>query len=197
MRTAPPSPPGRRARGFTLIETALAIVIVGVAVLALISAQAAFHAKNQWASRQSTATYLAGEIRELTWNLPRNDPVTGDLQWGPETQNEISFEDYDDLDDFDGAGDGLVFSADFIPPNGPVNARRQVIPNMAGWSQTVRVFNVAPDDITYDPDDPGAPGTVPADGTTAYMGVDVTVSYQGPRDADPMVMTHVSWVAPR
>ena len=67
-----------RHHGFTLIETALATVIVGVGVLAMVSAQSAFHQKNAWAMHTSIATHLGGEIREMTWNLPQHDPVTGD-----------------------------------------------------------------------------------------------------------------------
>ena len=63
-----------RRTGFTLIETALATIIVGVGVLAMVSAQAAFHQKNAWSTHASIATHLGNEIREMTWNgkLPLN-----------------------------------------------------------------------------------------------------------------------------
>ena len=140
-----------RRGGFTLIETALATVIVGVGVLAMVSAQQAFHQKNAWSTHASIATALGNEIRELTWSLPQHDPVTGDAFWGPEGDNETWVGDFDDLDDFDGAGDGLIFSATLN--NGPINARREIIPNMAGWSQTIRVFNLDPFHIAYDSND--------------------------------------------
>ncbi|MHC5009129.1 MAG: type IV pilus modification PilV family protein [Planctomycetota bacterium] len=74
--------PGKRHRaGFTLIETALATIIVGVGVLAMVSAQAAFHKKNAWSTNASIAMALGNEIREMTWNLPQRDPVTGDAFW--------------------------------------------------------------------------------------------------------------------
>ncbi len=187
----------RRQHGFTLIETALATIIVGVGVLAMVAAQSAFHQKNAWSTHMSIATHLGGEIREMTWNLPRHDPVTGDAFWGPEGDNEASFQDYDDLDDFDGLGGGLLFSP-------PINAQRQVIANMGpwvingevrlGWTQTVRVFNVDPFNFIFS-------GTtlagVEPDGTTNTMAVEVTVHYQGPRDLEPMEMTRVTWIAPR
>ena len=176
---------GRRHGGFTLIETALATIIVGVGVLAIVSAQQAFHQKNSWSTHVSTATMLGNELREMTWNLPQHDPVTGDAFWGPEGDNELWVGDFDDLDDFDGDGDGWIFSAD--DDSGPINARREVIPNMDGWSQTVRVFNVNPFDITEEW----------ADGTSNFMAVEVIVEYQAPRTNERIEITRVSWIAPR
>lgn len=186
---------GHRARGLTLIQVMLCIVITGVAVLALVSAQAAFHRKNFWASHLSTATYLANEIREATWYLPQRDPVTGEANWGPESGGlggEDTVADFDDLDDFDGNGGGMIFSAD--DGTGPINARREVIPNMDGWSQIVRVFNVAPDNISVNPDT--LVGEV-GDTNSNVCGVQVTVTYQGTNDPDPVTMTVVSWISPR
>ena len=65
------SPRSRRSRrgasiraGFTLIETALTTIIVGVGVLAIVAAQSAFHQKNDWSSHASIAMHLGNEIRE-------------------------------------------------------------------------------------------------------------------------------------
>jgi len=92
--------------------------------------------------------------------------------------------DYDDLDDFDGAaGTGLIFSADLA--NGPLNARREIIPGMSGWAQIVYVRNVDPFDIT----------TVTADAATKMIRMEVEVTYQGPADTEPQVITRVSWLA--
>ena len=176
----------RTRTGFTLIETALATIIVGVGVLAMVSAQSAFHKQNQWSTHASIATHLGNEIREMTWDLPRHDPVTGNDFWGPE-DNEASFEDYDDLDDFDGLGGGLVF-------NPPINALREVIADMDGWRQTVRVFNVDPYNIVFD-GDTGA-GVAP-DGSTDTIAMEVTIDYRAPTATDWMEMTRITWISAR
>ncbi len=171
-------------RGFTLIETALATVIVGTGVLAIVSAQQAFHIKNNWSTHASTATLLGNEIREMTLSLPRHDPVNGLAYWGAEP-NELWVGDFDDVDDFDGDDDGLIFSAAL--GNGPINARREVIANMDGWSQIVRVYNIDPFNIT----------SIQPNGTTNLLRVEVVVTYQAPTDANPRKMTRVSWITPK
>jgi len=176
---------GRTDRGFTLIETALTTVIVGVGVLAMVSAFQSFHRQNHWSSHASIAERLGNEIRELTLNLPRHDPITGTAYWGPEP-GEVSVEDFNDLDDFAGDGDGVVFSADL--GNGPINARREVIPNMNGWGQYVRVYNVDPFDISGDEALPGS---------TPMMVVEVVVTFRAPGTEEEIEMTRVTWLAPQ
>ncbi len=133
-----------RARGgFTLIEASLATIIVGVGVVAMVEAQQAFIRSNLWSSHAATGTFLANEIRELTRNLPKHDPVTGlflddpgignpTLEgWGPEA-GEVLITDFDDLDDFDGIALSFVGTAGLgdLDLPGPVNAFGEVIPNI-------------------------------------------------------------------
>lgn len=175
-------------RGFTLIEAALATVIIGVGVLAMISAQQAFHQKNQWSTNASIAMRLGNEIREMTLNLPRFDPVEGKEHWGPE-ENEEGLSDFDDLDDFDGdEGGGTVFSAAL--GNGPINARREVIPGMEGWSQTILVQAVEPMDITAEIEEADTHGS-------DFVRIEVIVHHQGTSDDQPVEMTRVSWISRR
>ena len=174
---------GSRRTGFTLIETAMASVIIGTGVLAIISAQEVLLKKNDWSSMTTTATLLGNEIREMTLNLPRHDPVTGTTFWGPET-DEITLKDFDDVDDFDGPGEGIVFSSAL--GNGPINAARSVISDMEGWEQIVRVLSVDAFDITQPM----------GDAETDMVRVEVLVRYQGPNDAEAMDMTTISWIAP-
>lgn len=176
-------PSAHSRRGMTLIETALATIIVGVGVLAIVIAQQSFHNQNAWANRAATATRLGNEIREMTLNLPRHDPVTGRVYWGAEP-NESLVDDFDDLDDFD----GTEFSAD----NGPINARRERIANMAGWSQAVYITLVDPFDINQVYELPEEPEDYP----DHYMlRVEVVVSFQED-GGEAEEVTRVSWLAP-
>ena len=89
-----PSPrPRRRAmrRGFTLIETATAMIIISVAVVAMCGLLAAGTNANISGNEMTTAVNLAGTIHEIAVGLPLSDggkPVIGpyrcvrwDLKW--------------------------------------------------------------------------------------------------------------------
>lgn len=179
-----------RAGGFTLIEAALTTVIIGTGVLAMLAAQQAYHVKNDWAQRTGTAMLLANELRELTLTLPMNDPFTGTANLGPEI-DEANVTEFDDLDDFAGPVDGTGFGPGTVF-NPPINALRQPIPNIAGWSQQIVVVNALPDNI-------GLVGTNTAQplGTTNLMRVTVTVNYQAPNAALPSPITVLTWVIGR
>ncbi|MEO1008844.1 MAG: prepilin-type N-terminal cleavage/methylation domain-containing protein [Planctomycetota bacterium] len=212
----------RNRRGFTLIETALATVIIGVGVVAIVEAYQAFIRSNHWSSHAATATFLGNEIRELSQPLPRHDPVTGLAgpdDWGPE-DGEVLVTDFDDLDDFDGLSFAFDGTPGFIDDGdlpGPVDAFGVLIPEifadgtvmldddgdpvpMAGWTQTVRVVKVHPTDPTWElaPDYEEAPGG----GSRGIamdefpLKVEVTVSYAGPFASGPTEITRVVWVVP-
>ena len=155
--------PARQPAAFTLIETMLALVIIGVGVVAVIQAQREFISNNLWSTHASTATYLANEIRELTRNFPRHDKKTGGIfftnpadastftGWGPET-GENTVNDLNDLDDFDGAvfGSATTFPAGFTMTKryaGPINAFGDVIPETKydGTTETPTAGNVSSD----------------------------------------------------
>jgi hypothetical protein len=182
-------PPRRRNRhrhGLTLIESALATVIIGVGVLSIVYAQETFHHQNRWATHAATATQLANEIREMTLHLPRHDPVTGTAFWGP-GPNELSVDDYNDLDDFDGE----VFSG--FDGTGPLNARREVIPHMDAWTQIIAVDMVDPNNINAYFPVPQEPDDYPA---RYLMRVTVIVTFQFPHNDEPTEITRISWISP-
>ena len=184
MKTRNPKPetrnalPRPRAAGFTLMETALAMVIISTGVLSIIAAQQAYHQSNLWSQRVGTALLLANEVRELTVNLPRFDPITGDATWGPE-ENEATVDQFDDLDDFDGAlGTGTTFSP-------PIDANRQNIPGMERWSQLVTVENVLENMVNG--------GSAP-DNSTNVLRITCVVFYQSPSMAEPEEITRLTWL---
>jgi hypothetical protein len=214
-----------RGSGFTLIEAALATVIVGVGVLAMVDAQQAFIKTNTWSSHAASGTFLANEIREMTRNLPKHDPVVGlSLDdggvltgWGPNAA-EFGLEDFDDLDDFDGITFSYVGTAGFEDGDlpGPVNAFREVVPQidaagsivtdggvevpMFGWRQTVIVEKVDPFDTSISLDDDYVE---PPSGSFKGLDVDqfplrvtVVVTYQRSGAAEPEEVARVTWIRP-
>jgi len=177
QRSVRPRTRSVRASGFTLIEAALATVIVGVGVLAMVDAQQAFIKTNTWSSHAASGTFLANEIHEMTRNLPKHDPVVGLAfvddggggtvlsGWGPNVA-EFGLADFDDVDDFDGITFSFTGTAGFDDGDlpGPVNAFGEVVPQidvngsivmdggvevaMDGWRQTVVVEKVDPFDTS-------------------------------------------------
>jgi hypothetical protein len=219
------APFGRRAgrasqepRAFTLIETAMATVIIGVGVVAMVDAQEAFTRSTLWSSHAATGTFLANELREMARHMSRHDPVTGlwiegeDVNgWGAEA-GETTITSFDDLDDLDGLtfGDGGDFA-------GPVNAYGELIPeiddngqplldeddapvSMTGWSQRITVEKVSPFDYStaltqsFSEEPDGDWGGRAAD--EYPLRVTVQVFYQSFFDPEPVEVAHVSWVEP-
>jgi len=217
--------PATRAarRGFTLLETSLATVIIGVGVLAMVEAQASFSRTNDFSSSSATGNYLANELRERMRSLPRHDPVTSIYMqttggsstlrgWGPET-GELSVTDYDDLDDFAGAsfGAGGTFA-------GPIDSRGQVINeinadgmpiadnenrpiSLRGWRQSVTVEKIDPQNFATVQASSfaraAAPPNFPGLAVNQFpLRVTITVTYQGPLDTSAHEMGKVVFIAP-
>jgi prepilin-type N-terminal cleavage/methylation domain-containing protein len=208
---------GRRA--FTLLETMMALLIIGVGVLAFVDAQASFTKSNNWSSQAATGMLLANEVREFSRRLPRHDPVTGlvlignggtaVLQgWGREA-NELTVSDIDDLDDLDGVrfGSGGTFT-------GPIDAFGNVIPQIApdgtvemngnnpvpmqGWSQRVIVQKVDPYNFNTVRDpvyQQVATSQLPFIAVDQFpLRVTVIVEYQGPASTQLTEVTRLTWV---
>ncbi|MFK7759578.1 MAG: prepilin-type N-terminal cleavage/methylation domain-containing protein [Phycisphaerales bacterium] len=133
---------GSSRAGFTLIESAMATVIIGVGVLAMVDAQSSFITSNSWSSHAASGTYLANEIREMTRNLPKHDPVVGLFiedndaggvlhGWGPDA-GEVNVDDFDDIEDFDGMTFTYLGTNGFADGDlpGPINAYGEIIPEI-------------------------------------------------------------------
>ncbi len=210
----------RGTRAFTLLETMMALVIIGVGILAFIDAHAAFNRTNSWSSNAGTGMLLANEIREMVRRLPRHDPVTGLYiegsggsavlrGWGRET-GEVTPRDIDDIDDLD----GLVFGVGGTFP-GPIDAFGNVVPaidadgnivpdghggnqSLEGWVQRVTVEKVDPYNFNtvrnhdYVQAASAQLPAIPVDGFP--LRVTVAVTYQSLSDAAPREMARVQWV---
>jgi len=200
----------------------MALVIIGVGVLAFVDAQASFTRSNGWSSQAATAMLLANEIRELSRRLPRHDPVTGLTLtatggggtlltgWGTEA-GEVDVDDIDDLDDLDGKvfGEGGDFP-------GPIDAFGGIIPRigvdgvvltddgdplpLSGWTQRVTVEKVDPYNVgtvrvaAYQQ---AASTTLPAIAVDQFpLRITVVVEHQGLGDAQATEVTRVTWVIP-
>jgi len=166
-----PIPTRRSVRpgGFTLIEAALVTCIIGFGVVSMMRLLAAGTLSNTEATEITIANALAGNIHELTqlsskmaFRDPSNSPsAPPPYTFGPEAGETLAT--YDDVDDFGGpAGAGTTFSP-------PIDARRQTIPNMTGWSQFIKVENVDQNSLTL----------VVPNGTSKVVRVTVTVSHRG------------------
>ena len=116
--------------GFTLIEVLIAIILIGLGILSLISANGAFTQANEAGVELSTAEFLVEQIRELTAVLPVIDPQSGTTTFGPEASETLAV--YDDLDDFNGAS--------FSPP---ISVNRNTLNDFSAYTQQITVENVS------------------------------------------------------
>jgi type II secretory pathway pseudopilin PulG len=130
----------RNRGGFTIIEAAFVMVIVGVATLAVVELLAVGSMSNAEGGEQTTAMNLAANIREISLGLAFQDPEQP-TEW---KTREASVAAYDDLKDLDGA----VFQP-------PLDVKRRPINEAADWSQKVTVRTVAQDSMVSErPKDP-------------------------------------------
>lgn len=222
---------GARQRGFTLLETMLAMTITLVGILAVVQAQRAFLFNNLWSSNAASAAYLAGEVRERARALPRHDRFAGGLYFttpgdvntlagfGPEA-NETEPDDFDDLDDFDGAvfGDATALPDGFTLRNrftGPIGADGNILAAtdweanavqievdgdledlpMQGWTQCIEVELVDPFDYSL----PANLDVYDEDvrNINNYpVRVTVTILFQNQWTETAPALTRVTWVVP-
>ena len=161
-------------RGFWLVESAIAIAVIGIGIVAVAGSHQSWHQQQIVSDELATGMRLAQEIREMTLILPSSDPITGTGVWGVEGGESMPT-DLDDLDDLDGA----VFSDN--DGSGPIDATQAIIVGMDDWEQQVSVECVDPFDVTL---------SVP-DGTSDTIKIEVITLHEGNEIA------RLVWIAPR
>ena len=152
---------------FTLAEVLVAIILLGIAIVAILGTNTVLTQSNAAGLELSTADFLSEQIKELTMLLPAQDPGTGTSYFGSE---ETGFANWDDIDDFD--------DASFCPP---INADRETLNMFGEYRQEVTVQNVSSTNFA----------NVVADNTTAFLKVTVTVWF----NSKPV--STVSWIRAR
>lgn len=153
ITTRPPA--GLRSRaapGFTLIEAAMVLVIIGIGVLGMLQLLAAGTVANGNAAGITTAMSLASNIRELSLGLEFYDPNQVAANPDPNTlvwnSKEASVELYDNITDLDGPADTWDKAND--PSSGyqkfspPIDGTRKPVTGYANWAQHVKVETVDP-----------------------------------------------------
>jgi prepilin-type N-terminal cleavage/methylation domain-containing protein len=160
-------PPHRR--GFTLIESAMVTVIVGVGVVGMLQLLATGTMTNHEGTELTMSINLASNVREMSLGMVYYDPQQP-TAWNT---REATVAEWDNIMDLDGA----VFAP-------PLDARRQPISGYPDWSQAVDVESVSAENVT-----------VAVPDTTTEPAARVTVSIR--RHGIPVYK--VSWlaVAPR
>jgi prepilin-type N-terminal cleavage/methylation domain-containing protein len=144
--------------GFTLIEVAIATAVIGIAVVALLTALAAGTRTNSAGQELSQAVFLSEAVREWTLTLPYSDEDPGDVgnPPGPDGSDPTDF--VDDLDD--------LLSVTYDPPK---NSMGNDLTDMIGWSQVVSLTYRDPNDLD----------TVVSPGPTDVARVEVTIQHTG------------------
>ncbi|WP_428940066.1 type IV pilus modification PilV family protein [Fontivita pretiosa] len=173
---------------FTLIETSLAMAIVGLGVVAAMSLFAACTSGNRSSALMSTAMMLCTNIQEAMGGLSFADPGSGYRNFGAEA-NETDVAVYDDVDDFD--------RRSFNPP---IDSLRQPIPELGQYTQLVSVWPIYPNKLSVNSNEssPDLPKTGFAPNCTApYTGavrVRVRILYAARAGDVPTEVFQHSWV---
>lgn len=172
--------PQRSARrGFTLIETALATLIVGLGVVSTMRLFAACTMENNQSARLSAAMMLTTNIQEAMGAMNFADPGTVTQVFGAEAGESLAT--WEDVDDFDGAS--------FNPP---IDSLRQQIPEMSQYTQVVSVWPVNPNDLSLNSNESSP--DIPKTTYTGAVRVRVRVLYQATPAEVAAEVYRASWI---
>jgi hypothetical protein len=171
-----------RGRGFTLIEAALATIIVGVGIVSMMTLFAACSQQASAANQMTTAPMLANNVHEALVGLAFADPTFGHQYFGPEPGETLTT--YNDIDDFDGSK--------FNPP---IDAQRNKVTTLSKYTQIVSVWPVYPNKLSANSTaDTAKTPDIPKTTYTGALRVRVRIMYQSTAAATPEEVYEASWV---
>ena len=136
----------RRRGGFTLVEVAIATILIAVGLAALMNTLRAGTSTNYASSNMTTASFLAQNVHEWTLGLP--------FRPAGATVNPADLKYLDDLN-------GMTFSPPRDGAGLPIN-------NYAGWSQRVTMTWRNAANLT--------PSTPPSSGDAMHVSVDIRLN---------------------
>jgi hypothetical protein len=188
----------RISRAFTLIETTLTTIIVGLAITALVKLVITNTQQNAYSQRLTTACLLADNCREMLSGIPFSDPSNGTLTFGPETGETLAT--FNDVDDFDGFDSTVRTDIAAGQPVGPVDAARRVITQtVAGVTEVPLEWRNWRQQIAVDPVDANNLATVYPKPNTARTCIRITVSisYKSPGTTTWALVSQLRWLKTR
>ncbi len=129
--------------GFTLIETALAIVIVSLAVGGMLQLLAVGTQSNISGTEMTTAINLTKNIKELSTRLAFQDPANPSSAFTPESTLATAND---------------IWDLNNLSLSPPVDVRGVAIPAYENWTQKITVQTVLPRQlVAAQPNDPTQP----------------------------------------
>jgi prepilin-type N-terminal cleavage/methylation domain-containing protein len=166
-------------RGFTLMETALATVIIGVGIMAMMRLVTTCTSENDLAKQTTNAMLLADHVQEAMAGLAFNDPFSVNTNFGPEPGETLAT--YNDVDDFDGKS--------FSPP---IDSMRNQMPQFIQFTQVVSVCPVLPAQLNGNTN-PAAP-TIAKTTYTGAVRVTVQILYRRVPADQPTEVYRTNWI---
>lgn len=163
----------------------MAMVIVGVAIVASMRLFAACSIQNKISTRMTTAMLLAGNIREAMTGLPFNDPVYGRTTFGYEAGETIAT--FNDVDDFNGPPNATSLSI-----NPPIDSLRTSLPSLSQFTQVVSVMPVRP--YKLDGNTNEAAPEILRNVYTGAVRVRVRIQYRNKPTDSPVELYSTSWI---
>lgn len=175
----------RRRAGFTLLETGLATVIVGVGLLATFQTFLACTLQTHESAQMSTAMMLTTNVQEMMGGLSFCDPGSGRGSFRAESGEVLAT--FDDIDDFD-----AVHDSGQIGLTPPIDSLRQPIPELSQYTQVISVWPVYPNKLSINSNE--ASPEIPQTTYTGAVRVRVSVYYRANTAEPQQKVYEASWI---